>query len=134
MRLKEISTTGLANDRRAEGWELIEDTPLEGNPELELREFLEPGEAYVTGDVMFGRAEKLGNRAGQQHAEHLLALQRKIPVEWRHFYLVFPGTKWRSLGGFLNVPYLFWRGDEWCLYWDWLDFGLPSYSRLVRCK
>ena len=125
---------GLVNDKTKDGWKLLEDTPLLGEPELELAEFLKPGESRIKGDVMFERAVALGNRAGQQHAERLLSQQDSIPKEWRDFYLVFPGTKWQRSDGDLVVPYLYWHDDRWRLDWYWLDDDFNDDDRLVRCK
>ncbi len=126
--------TGFQNDKTKEGWELLEDVPLTGDEELELAEFLREGENSVLGEVMFERAVKLGNRAGQRHAERLLSQANLIPKEWRDFYLVFPGTKWRDSDGFLVVPFLLWDGDKWSLYWLWLGHDWDDYVRLVRRK
>jgi len=126
--------SGLINDKTENGWELIENIDTQGVPELEPAEFLHEGETHIKGDVMFGRAVELGNRAGQQHAERLLSRQEIIPEEWRKFYLVFPGTKWCNSLGFLLVPYLRWYGARWYLDWDWLGRAWDSRARLVRCK
>lgn len=128
--------SGLVNDRRKDGWELLEDAPVIGEPTLELAEFLRDGEEYVRGDVMFARAVELGNRAGQQHAERLLAQQGDIPEEWRQYYLPFTGTKWRDSDGDLFVPYLGWDSDgrRWLLDWGRLGFDWGRSVRLVRCK
>lgn len=123
---------GLVNDKREDGWELLEDTDVQGEPILELAEFLKKGETSVIGDVMFDRAVELDNRASQQHAERLLAQQDSIPEEWRKFYLVFPGTKWRHSGGGPLVPYLRWSGVKWYLGWRWLGYHWNSDCRLVR--
>ena len=128
---------GLINDKRKYGWDLLEDTPIEGegSQELEFVEFLRDGEDYVKGDVMFERAVELGNRAGQQHAERLLAQQKSIPNELRKFHLVFPGTKWRDSGGhpgYLFVPCLNGSGYMWELSWYWLGDVWNSRFRLVR--
>ena len=128
--------SGLVNDRRKDGWELLEDVPVEGEPTLELAEFLRDGETSVRGTVMFDRAVELGNRAGQQHAERLLAQQQDIPEEWRQHYLVFPGTKWGRSDGRLVVPCLGWYSDgrRWILIWRCLDVGWGRNGRLVCCK
>ena len=132
--LRSSTNTELVNDRRKGGWELIEDTPVEDNPELELVEFLEEGELSVTGGVMFDRAKKLGNRAGQQHLERLLAQQESIPKEWRPYYLVAPGTQWCNYNDSLYVPCLDYRDGRWDLIWDWLAYQWGPTDRLVRCK
>ena len=132
--LKSSADTELINNKYKDCFELIEDTPIEDNPELELIKFLEPSESYIKGDVMFDRAKRLGNRAGQQHLERLLAQHDSIPEEWRPYYLVAPGTKCRLSVGDLIVPCLYWRGGKWGLIWDWLGRQWRSNDRLVRCK
>lgn len=127
--------TGLINDKRSEGWELLEDVDVQGNPILELVEFLGKGENQVIGKSMFDRAVKIGNRAGQQHAERLLTQQHEIPEEWRKFYLVFPGTKWHYPSNVSPiVPVLTWDVDLWYLYLAPLVYRWGSRNRLVRYK
>lgn len=137
------SFTGLVNDKRSEGWELLEDTNLQGDPILELLEFLEDGETFVISDIMFDRAIKFGkNRAGQQHAERLLTQQHEIPEEWRKFDLVFPGTKWcHSSEVSQIVPVLIWDVNVWYrdvnlwhLHFSSLDHLWSSRARLVFYK
>lgn len=124
--------TSLINDKREDGWKLIEDVPLEGTPTLELVEFRKDGEDYVNGETMLSRAKELGNMAGQRHAERLLSMASQIPKSWRDFYLVFPGTVWQDTDGNRNVPYLYWSGGEWNLDWSWLSSDWSRDYRVVR--
>ena len=118
-----------------EGWELVDNDPNPvGTLELELSEFLEPGEKYVEGDVMRDRAKKSGLMLGEQHARALLEQQECIPEAWRKFYLVFPGTVWRGRGGGLSVPYLYWYGGRWDLGFGWLGGGWVSGGRFVSLR
>ena len=128
------SSSGLVKDWRKNGWELLEDTTIEENPELELVEFVEEGEVSVDGDEMLERACKIGNLAGQQHAERFLVKQDSIPEEWREFYPVFLGTRWRDDHGEFRVPYFDWGGGKWTLFWCYLNDQWGSLYRLVRCK
>ena len=124
--------TGFVYDKRKDGWELVENVELVGEPILGLAEFLQPGEDSVNGEVMVERAKALGNCAGQLHAERLLAQQQDIPKEYRQFYLVFPGTSWRHPLGDRDVPYLRWFGRRWGLNFHWLGSDWHSHVRLVR--
>ncbi len=119
-------------DKRKDGWTLLADVPLVGNPTLELAEFLRGDEQRVNGEVMLSRAKELGNCAGQRHAERMLALASQIPESRRAFYLVFPGTVWQDPYVRRSVPYLGWYGVEWHLRWRWLGGGWGRSLRLVR--
>ena len=129
---------GFVNDKRTEGWQLIEDTDFIGDETLELAGFLEKDETYVSGEVMLERSKK-NPRTGQRHAEQLLAQQKNIPSEWRTRYLMFMGTVWQY-SDCLYVPCLY-----WCSYhkgWVLEFYGLTGLKggsvfsgRLVRpCK
>ena len=121
----------LIYDKRKYGWTLLEDAPLVGTPTLELVEFLRDNESYVKGEVMLSRAKELGGMAGQSHAERMLACASQIPESWRGLYLVFPGTVWQSASGLRCVPYLYWYGDKWLLYWTWLGNDWAGDDRIV---
>ena len=126
------------NDKTKDGWELIEDVgfePVLTSPkQLELLPFLKDKEMYLDGEVMVERAKELKANMGQQHAEWLLEHQSEIPKEFRNYYLVFPGTKWRRSGGGRDVPYLNWRGGEWILNFDWLASRWGDGLRLLRIR
>ncbi|TAL49005.1 hypothetical protein EPN83_01905 [Patescibacteria group bacterium] len=130
--VKLVVPTDLRFDKRKDGWELVEDVPLVGEPTLGLVEFLREGESWVKGDVMLERAKDIGNRAGQRHAEHLLSQQETIPEEYRRYFLAFPGTVWRDPDGGLSVTCLDWGGGRWDLYWGWFDSDWIVSGRLVR--
>ena len=124
-------------DKTKDGWTLVEDIPLTGEPTLSLSGFLEEGESSVLGELMLERgkanAEELGPLAGQHHAEALLDQQDQIPVEWRGYYLVCPGTVWQDSDGIRKVAYLSWNGERWKLYFSWLGHGRwVADDRLVR--
>ena len=136
--------TGFVHNKCKDDWKLNKDMPIAGNPELKLCEFMESGESFIKGDVLFERAEKIGNCAGQQHAEQLLAQEDSIPEEWQKYHLVFPGTKWRRSSYDLYVSCLTWKGNKWHLDWEWIGnqwyFPLVcnvfwfSHARFVRCR
>ena len=128
------SPIGFINDKRRDGWKLLENTPVDGNPELELVEFLKGDEWFVGGYMILEKTLKFGNRAGQQHAERLLSQQDSIPKEWREYHLVFPGTKWSNFNGDTCVPCLSWNRVEWFLDWIWLGSKWGFSGCFVRCK
>ena len=123
--------TGFVNDKSQDGWKLIEDTPIEGNPELELTELLKEGESPIQTNAVFDRTKNIDNLAGQQHAERLMAQLNTIPEEWRKFDLLFPGTKWHSFAGPLFIPWIEWHRQKWCLCW-FRSNKWNSKSRIVR--
>jgi len=107
---------------------LVEDAPLVGEPTLVLYAFLVENENWVDGKTMLRRgkakAKELGPLAGRHHAKSLLAEQKdEIPVEWRAFHLVFPGSKWQDESGRQWVAGLRWRWhpDEWEGFYYCLD-------------
>ena len=124
--------TDLINDKRKEGWTLLEDVPLEGTPELEAVGFLKDGEECVKGETILSRAKELGNLCGQRHAERLLAVASQIPVSWRESYFVFPGTLWQDAGGRRSVSYLRWGDGMWSLGWAWIGNDWYRRGRFVR--
>lgn len=130
--------SGFVHDQRSENWELLEEGPQvqEGEPVLEVYGFLRDGETYVNGETVLGRASEMdGAESGQHHLERLLAQAKDIPKELRSFYLVATGTKWRGPGGNLYVPYLFWRGGRWVLYFYCVGHGHWSgRCRVVRLR
>jgi len=76
--------SGFRYDKTKDGWVLVEDVLLTGEPTLSLSGFLEEGESSVLGEVMLerGKANKageLGPLAGQHHAEALLVQFFKCP-------------------------------------------------------
>ena len=123
------------NDRRKDGWELLEDvdfSPIIAE-KLEPITFLRAGENSISGREMVRRArEELRANLGQRHAEYLLEHQQDIPKEFREYYIVFTGTVWRPPGGRLLVACLRWRGEQWVLNFSWLEAAWSSVDRLAR--
>ncbi len=107
-------------DRRKDGWCLVEDSlGVVEISNLEIIPFLRGDEGSISGGELHKRALELGGNFGQRQAEYLFEHEDEIPVGWRDYYLVFPGTLLRTPDGYLLVPYLCWRGGRgWCL-----DFG-----------
>ena len=120
-------------ERDMTGWERLSRFEAEpGEFVSELEEFLqESDDGSVDGEEMIRRAEKRGIQSSLRHAEALRRDQDKIPVAWRKFVLVFTEV-WRSPHGDRHVWYLYWDGEQWCLYCYWLSFSFDSDCRLVR--
>ena len=84
--------------------------PSVGSGETLFAPTLVPGEvtlsppAIASGETLFAHAVALGNRAGQRHAECLLAQEALIPKELQPFNLLFFGTRWRDSGHYTLVP------------------------------
>ena len=121
------------------GWTLLEDTKeskesIVSIDKLEPVPFLKDGEAYVDGEELARRGLELHANLGQTHAEYMLEHQAEIPKEFRKYVLVFPGTKWRDRDGDRYVPYLYWDGRRWCLFFRWLGYDFDSSCRLLRSR
>ena len=120
-------------NKRKDGWILVEDNPLQKSvSELEIVSFLKRGENSISGERIRQRAAEMGGNFGQREAEYLLNHQEEIPVSWRQYYLVFPGTVWRYSDGSLGVPYLDWGCGRWSLRFSFL--GWNSDGRLLRSR
>lgn len=117
------------------GWSVIEDTLSRLIKGVEFIRFLESGEVYVSGEVMRGRAVKLGCNLGIADAVWFLENQALIPEELQgNAYIAFPGTLLRDSDGLLRVPYVDWDGDRWILLFRWLGYDWDGHDRLVSCK
>lgn len=124
----------LQRDMTKEGWELLEGQnepdPIEV-ARFELVPFLKDDELSVGGAELVCRArQELRANYGQRQAEHFLAHQYQIPLEYRKYSLVFTGTKWRSYSGNQCLPYLYWNDQQWVLGFHWLRFS--GNDRLLR--
>ena len=130
------SPSGFRFNKRLNGWKLLEDTPLEGNPQLSLSSFLEDDEIRVYGETMVERSEnaenQLGKCAGQHHLEAMLDHPEDIPAEWRKFCLVAPRTKWRESHNKRCVACLCWDRDRWVLVFRRLSIDWRGDARIVR--
>ena len=132
-----ISAPPFTHDKTKDGWKLLECGPARTLTDkgFEVVEFLDRGESSVKGNVMAKRATHLNANLGQHDAEYLFENQHLIPTEYRgKYYLVFPGSKWRSADGDVNVPFLRWAGARWCLRFLWLGIGFRDGGRLVRSR
>lgn len=64
---------------------------------------------------------------GQGHGEALVAVQQKIPTEWRQFIILLPATAWRGKNGESYMPQMLYvQSDE-----AW-KIGLIAFSDYIR--
>lgn len=123
-------------DMRKEGWELIGDvgeTQLLSPNQLELAPFLLKGKNHINGEELVKFAKKMRANLGQRQAEYLLKHQDEISLEWRQYYLIFPGTIWHEVRyGGRAIPGLSWDGGCWFLNFSLLDSDFSSIARLLR--
>ncbi len=128
----------IKRDMLKEGWKKLEkdSKAKEGEFVSELEEFLtkDDTEGYISGNELEKRIKGRDDLAGQRHLEAMLWDQASIPVEWRNFYLVAPGTVWVYSNGCRDVPYLYWDGKQWVLDFFWIDYFFDSIDRLVRLR
>ncbi|TSC84638.1 MAG: hypothetical protein G01um101413_22 [Parcubacteria group bacterium Gr01-1014_13] len=105
-----------------EGWTVVEDVVLSSFDVsgLKPRSFLKERETSISSEQMRKRAAEFHCNLGLSDAKRMLAEQDKIPVEFRDFYIPFPGTVLRDPGGDLSVPYLFFYGGRWRMDFVWL--------------
>lgn len=122
-------------DMWTDGWVLLKNSPrrlTSSSPYLELVPFLRDGEKKIGGDEMMRRARlKLANY-GQEDAEFLLKDPGQIPMDFRPFCLVFPGTVWLDSDGNREFASLDCFGGRWRLHFI-LEYGLDfDQHRLIR--
>jgi hypothetical protein len=77
------------------------------------------------------RAVEFKGNLGLSDGKRMLAEQDKIPVEFRDFYILLPGTVLRDSDGDLYVPFLYWGGDRWYLGFYWLDYDWHVSARFA---
>lgn len=125
------------NDKTKDGWTLIKDTPLTSEPRLLLSGNVGSGDRRLDEMMLEERgtiiADNVGPLAGQHHAEAMLDQQDQIPVEWRSYCLIFPGTVWQDKHGDHWGAYVDWdNGDsQWVLSFNCFDWW-TAYDRLVH--
>ena len=114
---------------------LVVDVPLIKERTLVLANLSEEGEKRLCGESLITRAADLGILAGQAHAGCLLARPRIIPVEWRKFCLLFPGTRWHALyDDDQYIPELYRYEVRWRQNFRHIGHHLGLYDRVVLCS
>lgn len=123
-----LPTDTLGEDRIVEESEVVS----KGSGALvELAEFVEPGESWVWGDEVMRRAKTCGPPPGRRHARGLLANRLAIPVGWRPYLPLLPGTVWEGFGGD-RLIICFVYGWEWRVCCTFLNEPFGPHFRLVR--
>jgi hypothetical protein len=127
-------------DMTPRGWIVLEDVepalPQLGE-DVDLVTFLAhnnmQGTQFISGDELRKRAVVLKANYGQRDAEWLVKNQDKLPERPEGvLFIFFPGTVWKHPNGAFLIPYLFWTGEIWDMYFFWLTFGFSPRDRLVH--
>lgn len=135
MRVSENSVTCFHQDKRREGFRLLEagsTVPVQGN-NLEAESFMTGEEEFISRDELLKRV-LFRLAAGQHHAEWMLRLQERIPADLRGCYLVFPATRWEGPDGRIYLPVMSWDTDKqvWTLGFHWSTWvGWKGKGRVV---
>lgn len=119
------------------GWELIaneSEQKIVRASELKTVEFVHEFEEYVTWDELLKRAKSSNSMYTQDQADLLLDESETIPIEYRQYNLIFPGTIWQSLTGNFHCPYLVWRDNKWCLDFYWFLYDFHHNDRLLAVQ
>lgn len=124
-------TPAFKNDQGQYGWSIVENCPVLPGQTLIINEVIQGNESVVSGAVMLSRVKSQGKLAGQLHAEKFIQPD-KIPTEWRDFYLLFPGTIWRSADNKQYIPALNWNGSSWEIAFEPLASNFGKFTRVVR--
>ena len=115
-------------------WEIVEDVaPSQFDiSQLKPLSFLKNGEEYITSEEMCRRAVEFKANLGLADGKRMLADGGKlIPKEFRDFYIPLSGTLLRGPRGGLYVPYLYWYGGRWALFFGWLGNGWDGGDRFA---
>jgi hypothetical protein len=118
-------------------WTLLEDNKeREILPvgELELAVPFKDEETCIFGHELIKRAVKTKNNFSQRQAEYLLENQDKIPLDWRPFCIIFPGTIWADSANRPSVPYIVYETKGWNLSFYWVNRPFAGVSRLLQSR
>ena len=128
------SAAPFANDKSAEGMELLEDVAepaLIAAENLGEMQIFADDEPFVVGDDVIDRVRSMTPKLGQRHCEYLLAHPEMIPEEYNRYTLVFGGTLWRDQAGNHLVPCLHRSRGEWTLIFGILEMGMDNTDRMA---
>ena len=122
------------NMAEEKNWELeLNHGVHSGKYELTLEEVLVPGEISIFAKEMRKRAEEKDCLSGQLYAEFLFDKWESIPIEWREYDLLLPGTIWlESWTRRRFIPALRWSGSRWLLIFRWCGGVFDKKCRFVR--
>ncbi len=94
--------------------------PITSPEELELVDFLQPGERPISNTEEFiQRAIVEQAYLGQAHAQLLMEHAGHLLRDWQRFNLPLPGTQWRTMNDNIRIPIL--RYDRHKKLWS-IDF------------
>lgn len=129
------------NMAKQRGWVLLENikTPFLFTPQgvsltnFELVPVVRDNEQLYGADEVLARAEEKKANLGQVHAEYILERRSEIPDEWRHFCILFPGTRWMTA---LEVrsPSLYFDDHHWKLHFAVLEGPWAQAMRVARLR
>ena len=123
-----------ANDKTAEGFELLEDVSepaLLGSENIGEMQIFGDDEPFAVGDDVVDRVRAMSPKLGQRHCEYLLANPEMIPEEYNRYTLVFGGTLWRDGAGNHLVPCLHRSRGEWTIIFGILEMGMDGTDRMA---
>jgi hypothetical protein len=123
-----------ANDKTAEGMELLEDVSepaLIAAENLGEMQIFGDDEPFMVGDDVIDRVRSMSPKLGQRHCEYILAHPEMIPEEYNRYTLVFGGTLWRDQAGNHLVPCLHRSRGEWTLIFGILEMGMDNTDRMA---
>ena len=91
-------------------------------------------EKCIFGRELIKRAANTKCNFSQYQAEYLLDHQEQIPMDWRPYCIIFPGTIWADSANRKNVPYIVYKRTGWELSYYWVESPFASASRLLKRK
>lgn len=123
-----------ANDKTAEGMELLEDVSEPASFTVENlgeTQVFGDDEPFMVGDDVVDRVRAMSPKLGQRHCEYLFARPEVIPEAYNRYTLVFAGTLWRDPAGNHLVPCLQRSRGEWKLIFGILEMGMDNTDRMA---
>jgi len=105
---------------------------------IDLQTMLNGKEEHLDGEKSLGRLKEISHicldaKVGQILYEN----QDMIPTSWkqkiagRTIRIYFSGTIFRNSHGLRSILCLFWKGQRWHLYHDWLDYDHTIIDRFA---
>jgi len=100
-----------------------------------LHNLLKESEESIEGEMFLARADEIGNPAGEDELDWLLANQEQIPKEWQKRRIILTGYIMDTEFGW-GLPYcLFFINGQWHRDHRWLFRGFTKNDRLLTvCK
>jgi len=101
---------------------------------LKLGTVLLPDEDRIGGDEYKQRRISLAGQFGYQQLNWLMEHQDEHPAFRAllgKIYIDGTGIIVVDVFGDRRFPYLNQRGERWCLYWGWIEYGLVRFGRIA---